>query len=39
MAIKEFLSVVMFGQSTLQGRKDLAHRNWQLNKAIISSRK
>ena len=34
MAIREFLSVVMFSQSTLQGRKNLVHRNWQLNKAI-----
>ena len=32
MAMKEFLSVVMFSQSTLQGRKNLALRNWQLKK-------
>ena len=39
MAIKELLSFVLFSQLTLQGRKNLAHRNWQLNKARISSRK
>ena len=38
MAIREFLSVVMFSQSTLQGRRNLAQRNWESNEAIISSR-
>ena len=35
MAIREFLSVVMFCQSTLQGRRNLAQRNWESNEAII----
>ena len=39
MAIRELLSVVMFSQLTLRGCKNLAHRNWHLNKAKISSKK
>ena len=35
MAIKELLSVVMFSQATLQGRRSLAQRNWESNEAII----
>ena len=39
MALRELWGVKMFSWSTLQGCKNLAQRNWESNKAIISSRK
>ena len=32
MAIRELWGVKLFSQLTWQGRKNLAHRNWQLKK-------
>ena len=35
MAIKEFWGANLFSRSTLQGRRDLAHRSWESNNAVI----